>query len=159
MRRAIDGLYPCPHAALIDGNVERDFALPARAVVHGDALVPSIAAASILAKVTRDRMCLELDEQYPQYSIAKHKGYGTAVHMAALRQHGPSPIHRARFVRFLYPNETEEQTACDPNEIARVKERAAWEFPSHRKPDQTGSCQGLPPYILEFKHTSDGPNS
>ncbi len=156
MRRAIDGLYPSPHAALIDGNIERDFPLPARSVIHGDALVPAIAAASILAKVTRDRMCIQLDEQYPQYGIAKHKGYGTAAHMAALRQHGPSPIHRARFVRFLNPDAPEQQTDADPDEILRAKQRAAWEFPKECKPDVTGSCIGLPFYILDFKHASDG---
>ena len=69
--------------------------------MHGDAISPSIAAASILAKVTRDRMCLELDKAYPQYGIAKHKGYGTKVHMDALREFGPAPIHRTKFIRFL----------------------------------------------------------
>lgn len=101
MRRAIDGLPIQADFALIDGNVSRDFQLPARAVIHGDAISPSIAAASILAKVTRDRMCEELDRQYPQYGIAKHKGYGTKVHMEALRTHGPAPIHRKQFIRFL----------------------------------------------------------
>ena len=101
MRRAIAQLSPAPDFALIDGNVDRDFPLPARAVIGGDGLVAEIAAASILAKVTRDRMCLELDAQYPQYGIAKHKGYGTKVHMDALRKYGPSPIHRKQFVRFL----------------------------------------------------------
>ena len=102
MRRAIDGLSVKADFALIDGNVSRDFQLPAKAVVQGDATSPSIAAASILAKVTRDRMCLELDKQYPEYGIAKHKGYGTKVHMNALREHGPSPIHRTKFIRFLW---------------------------------------------------------
>ena len=101
MRRAIDGLSIKADYALIDGNIARDFQIPAKAVVHGDAISPSIAAASILAKVTRDRKCLELDAQYPQYGIAKHKGYGTKVHMQALRDHGPSPIHRKQFIRFL----------------------------------------------------------
>lgn len=101
MRRAIDGLAIKPDCALIDGNVARDFQIPARAVVHGDAISPSIAAASILAKVTRDRLCLELDRAYPQYGIAKHKGYGTKAHMEALRTHGPAPIHRKQFIRFL----------------------------------------------------------
>ena len=87
--------------ALIDGNIARDFPIPARAVIHGDAISASIAAASILAKVTRDRECLELDRLYPQYGIAKHKGYGTKAHMDALRQYGPSPIHRTIFIRFL----------------------------------------------------------
>lgn len=101
MRRAIEGLSVPADYALIDGNIARDFSIPAKAVIHGDAISPSIAAASILAKVTRDRMCLELDREYPQYGIAKHKGYGTKAHMDALRQYGPSPIHRKQFIRFL----------------------------------------------------------
>ncbi len=101
MRRAIAGLRIPADYALIDGNIARDFPIPARAVIHGDAISASIAAASILAKVTRDRECLELDHLYPQYGIAKHKGYGTKAHMDALRQYGPSPIHRTKFIRFL----------------------------------------------------------
>ena len=107
MRRAIDGLHTPdgpPYKAdfaIIDGNIDRDFQIPARAVVKGDSLSMSIAAASILAKVTRDRMCEDMDKAYPQYGIAKHKGYGTKEHMAALREHGPSPIHRTKFIRFL----------------------------------------------------------
>ncbi len=101
MRRAIDGLSVPADFALIDGNVDRDFQIPARAIIKGDATSPSIAAASILAKVTRDRACMELDRLYPQYGIAKHKGYGTKVHMDALRQYGPAPIHRKQFIRFL----------------------------------------------------------
>lgn len=102
MRRAIASLPIPADFALIDGNVSRDFELPVMPVVHGDATSPSIAAASILAKVTRDRLCLELDEKYPQYGISKHKGYGTKVHMDALRLYGPSPIHRTKFIRFLW---------------------------------------------------------
>ena len=107
MRRAIDGLHTPdgePYKAdfaLVDGNISRDFQLPARAIIKGDSLSMSIAAASILAKVTRDRMCEEMDKAYPQYGIAKHKGYGTKEHMAALRTYGPSPIHRTKFIRFL----------------------------------------------------------
>lgn len=101
MRRAIDGLCVKADFALIDGNVSRDFPIDAKAVISGDATSPSIAAASILAKVTRDRMCAELDAAYPQYGIAKHKGYGTKAHMQALREYGPSPIHRKQFIRFL----------------------------------------------------------
>ncbi len=101
MRRAILSLPVKPDAALIDGNISRDFPLPAQAVIHGDAVSPSIAAASILAKVTRDRLCVELDQSYPQYGIIRHKGYGTKEHMDALRTHGPSPIHRTKFIRFL----------------------------------------------------------
>lgn len=101
MRRAIEGLQVKANFALIDGNITRGFTLPCRAVVHGDAISPSIAAASILAKVTRDRICTELDAAYPQYGIAKHKGYGTKAHMDALREHGPAPIYRTKFIRFL----------------------------------------------------------
>ncbi len=101
MRRAIAGLSVTPDLALIDGNVDRDFPLPAKAVIHGDAISPSIAAASILAKVTRDRLCYKLDKQYPLYGIGKNKGYGSKAHMEALREHGPSPIHRKKFIRFL----------------------------------------------------------
>lgn len=101
MRRAIAALDPRPSFALIDGNITRDFTLPVKAVVHGDAISPSIAAASILAKVTRDRICDELHRQYPEYNIAKHKGYATKEHMDALRKYGPAPIYRTKFIRFL----------------------------------------------------------
>ena len=101
MRRAVAALSPQADFALIDGNIARDFPVPTKTVIHGDAISPSIAAASILAKVTRDRLCLEFDKEYPQYQIAKHKGYGTKVHMDALREFGPSPIHRTKFIRFL----------------------------------------------------------
>ena len=101
MRRAVNSLSPKADFALIDGNIARGFDIPANPVIHGDAISPSIAAASILAKVTRDRKCIEWDAMYPQYKIAKHKGYGTKEHMAALREFGPSPIHRKKFIRFL----------------------------------------------------------
>lgn len=101
MRRAIEGLSVRPDLALIDGNIARDFPLPAMAIIGGDAKSPNIAAASILAKVARDRECLELDKLYPEYGIAKHKGYGTKAHMEALRKYGPTPIHRKLFIRFL----------------------------------------------------------
>ena len=106
MRRAIDGLGVKADFALIDGNIARDFQIPAKAIIKGDATSPSIAAASILAKVTRDRQCIELDRAYPQYGIAKHKGYGTKAHMDALRTYGPSPIHRKQFIRFLDKDKT-----------------------------------------------------
>lgn len=101
MRRAISNLSQNANFALIDGNVCRNFDIPAKCVIHGDSISPSIAAASILAKVTRDRICYELDGLYPEYHIARHKGYGTKLHMDALRQFGPSPIHRKQFIRFL----------------------------------------------------------
>ena len=101
MERAIANLSIKPDFALIDGNITRGFTLPVKAVVHGDAISPSIAAASILAKVTRDRICMELDAKYPQYGIAQHKGYGTKAHMDALREHGACEIYRTKFIRFL----------------------------------------------------------
>ena len=102
MRRAINNLSVKADFALVDGNVVRDFPISARPVIHGDAISPSIAAASILAKVTRDRLCLEMDKQFPQYNIAKHKGYGTREHMELLRLHGAEPtIYRQKFIRFL----------------------------------------------------------
>ena len=99
MRRAIDGLGVKADFAIIDGNIARDFPIPARAVVKGDSKSMSIAAASVLAKVARDRLCLELDRKYPQYGIAKHKGYGTKEHTELLKQYGPSPIHRLSFLK------------------------------------------------------------
>ena len=101
MRRAIDGLGVKADFAIIDGNIARDFQIPAKAIIKGDAISMNIAAASILAKVARDRICTDLDNAYPEYGIAKHKGYGTKAHMDALRQYGPSPIHRKKFIRFL----------------------------------------------------------
>lgn len=101
MRRAVNGLSEKADFAIIDGNIARGFEIPAKAIVKGDSISMNIAAASILAKVARDRICVELDRQYPEYEIAKHKGYGTKVHMDALRKYGPSPIHRTKFIRFL----------------------------------------------------------
>ena len=100
MRRAVAALQKTPDFVLVDGNqIPVGMDLPLRTVVKGDALSASIAAASILAKVSRDRELLKLDEQYPQYGFAKHKGYGTAAHYEALRQFGPSPVHRMSFLK------------------------------------------------------------
>jgi len=101
MKRAVEGLKVKADFAIIDGNISRGFEIPTMTVIKGDATSPSIAAASILAKVTRDELCEQMDKDYPQYGIAKHKGYGTKQHMDALREFGPSPIHRKKFIRFL----------------------------------------------------------
>lgn len=101
MKRAIEGLDIKADLALIDGNCQRGFNIPAKTVVGGDAKVPSIAAASILAKVTRDRLCYEYDKLYPEYGFGKHKGYGTKLHMEVLRRLGPCPVHRPSFLKFL----------------------------------------------------------
>ena len=98
MNRAIAGLNVKPDLALIDGNQNREIAIPSRTVVHGDARCACIAAASILAKVSRDRLMKELAVRYPQYGFEKHKGYGTKAHYAALREYGPCPIHRKSFL-------------------------------------------------------------
>jgi ribonuclease HII len=97
MRRAVAGLRLKPNKVLVDGNRLPTLEVRAEAIVGGDALVPAISAASILAKVHRDRWCLTLDQQYPQYGFAQHKGYGTAAHLAALRAHGPCAQHRTSF--------------------------------------------------------------
>ena len=102
MERAIGQLSVRPDIALIDGNRAKDFGLPVKTVVHGDSLSANIAAASILAKVTRDDVILLMAEDYPQYSFEVHKGYGTKAHYEALAQHGPCPIHRMTFLKKLY---------------------------------------------------------
>lgn len=97
MRRAVQGLRLKPTLALVDGNRLPQLDMPAEAIVKGDARVAAISAASILAKVTRDRWCAELHTQYPLYGFAGHKGYGTAEHLAALQAHGACPQHRRSF--------------------------------------------------------------
>jgi len=97
MQRAVEGLRLKPHKVLVDGNRLPILRMLSEAIVKGDALVPAISAASILAKVHRDRWCAEVDLQYPQYGFAGHKGYGTAAHLAALREHGACPQHRRSF--------------------------------------------------------------
>lgn len=102
MQRALDQLSVRPDLALIDGNREKDFGLPVKTVVKGDSLSANIAAASVLAKVTRDDLMVKMALEYPQYQFEIHKGYGTKAHYAALREHGPSPIHRMTFFRKFY---------------------------------------------------------
>jgi len=105
MQRALDQLSVRSDLALIDGNREKDFGLPVKTVVKGDSLSANIAAASILAKVTRDNLMVEMAEKYPQYGFEIHKGYGTKAHYAALREFGASPIHRMSFLKKFYGNQ------------------------------------------------------
>lgn len=102
MNRAIAAMGTAPALALIDGNRNAGIAVPSRCVVGGDGKCASIAAASVLAKVTRDRYMLELDARYPGYGFAKHKGYGTAAHYAALREKGPSEVYRRTFLKKMH---------------------------------------------------------
>ena len=97
MQRAVAGLPVRQGFVLVDGNKAPDFGVPAQAVIKGDGLVPEISAASILAKVTRDREMAELDKQFPQYGFAKHKGYPTALHLEMLAQYGVTEHHRTSF--------------------------------------------------------------
>ena len=97
MQRAVEGLRLKPGHVLVDGNRLPTLGMTSEAIVKGDATVPAISAASILAKVTRDRWCAQVDVDYPQYGFAGHKGYGTAAHLQALQEHGACPLHRKTF--------------------------------------------------------------
>ena len=105
MERAIAQLQVKPDLALIDGNRQKDFGIDVQTVVHGDSLSASIAAASVLAKVTRDDYMLQMAQMYPQYGFEVHKGYGTKAHYEALSQAGPSDIHRMTFLKKFYGKE------------------------------------------------------
>lgn len=105
MRRALEQLNIKPELALIDGNRETDFGLPVKTVIKGDSLSANIAAASILAKVSRDDVMLQLAEEYPEYGFDVHKGYGTKAHYEALRKFGACPIHRRSFLKKFYGQE------------------------------------------------------
>ena len=102
MARAVAQLSVSPDLALVDGNRDPGFAFATKTVVKGDSSSASIAAASILAKVSRDRYMLQLDALYPQYQFAKHKGYPTPAHYQALREYGPSPVHRLTFLKKMH---------------------------------------------------------
>ena len=102
MERAINQLSVKPDLVLVDGNRAKDFGIPVETVIHGDSLSASIAAASVLAKVTRDDYMLKMAEEYPGYDFEIHKGYGTKAHYAALTVKGPSPIHRMTFLKKFY---------------------------------------------------------
>lgn len=104
MRRAAEGLNTVPELALIDGNRSPGLSFPMRTVVKGDGLSASIAAASVLAKVSRDRYMMKLAEQYPEYLFGKHKGYGTKLHNEMIMKYGPSPVHRMSFLKKLLKN-------------------------------------------------------
>ena len=106
MRRAAEALAVRPGFALIDGNAAPGLSCPSRCIVGGDGKSASIAAASVLAKVSRDRYMQKLDEQYPQYHFAKHKGYPTREHYAALLKYGPAPVHRMSFLKNLEEKRT-----------------------------------------------------
>ena len=101
MRRAFDALSQRPQAAFVDGNRLPKLPVPAKAIVKGDSLSASIAAASIMAKVSRDRYMLELDKKYPEYCFSKHKGYGTKLHYEKIREYGISEVHRRTFLKKL----------------------------------------------------------
>lgn len=101
MARAILSLPVSADFALVDGNCIRNFPIPAQTIVKGDAKSPSIAAASILAKVTRDRYCMEMDAMYPEYDFKKHKGYPTKEHRELVMKYGPCPLHRRSFLKFM----------------------------------------------------------
>lgn len=102
MDRAVQTLCVSPSLALVDGNTVRGLSIPARAVVGGDGICPSVAAASVLAKVTRDRIMEHFDKLYPGYGFSAHKGYGTKAHYAAITQLGPTPLHRMSFLKKRY---------------------------------------------------------
>ena len=102
MERALQQLEGKADFAIIDGNRAKDFGIPVRTVIKGDSLSASIAAASVLAKVSRDDIMLEMAEKYPEYAFEVHKGYGTKAHYEALRAHGHSPIHRMSFLKKFY---------------------------------------------------------
>ncbi len=107
MKRAVDGLKIKPGIAVVDGNRPPVLDCPVRTLVHGDGISASVAAASVLAKVSRDRYMLELAEKYPEYCFDKHKGYGTRLHNELILKYGPSPVHRMSFLKKLYAKQAE----------------------------------------------------
>lgn len=102
MKRAVENMKITPEFLLVDGNTLRGFDIPAKAVVGGDRKIPAIAAASILAKVSRDRYCMEMDKIYPQYGLSSHKGYPTKAHYDAIIKNGATPLHRKSFLKKLH---------------------------------------------------------
>ncbi len=118
MRRAVASLGITPTLVLVDGNVSRGFNIPTKTVIGGDAVSQSIAAASVIAKVTRDRLCADMDREYPQYGFAAHKGYPTKAHKLAIYRYGASPIHRKSFLSFLVKDH-DKLAGWDEEERAR----------------------------------------
>ena len=112
MVKAIEGLQPAADHLLLDAVQLRQLTLPQKAIIRGDSISYSIAAASVIAKTYRDALMTEYDAGFPQYGFAKHKGYAAAVHLAALRQHGPCPLHRRSFRGVLPEQVTGEQERC-----------------------------------------------
>lgn len=107
MKRAVDGLKIAPVTALVDGNRAPELGIPVHTIVKGDGTSASIAAASVLAKVSRDRYMLKLAEEYPQWQFERHKGYGTKLHYMMLDEYGPSPVHRMSFLKKYYDAKSE----------------------------------------------------
>lgn len=126
MRRAVAGLSVTPQLVLVDGNRDPGLELPTRLIVSGDATSASIAAASILAKVARDRSMEELAKQYPQYQFEKHKGYGTALHYAMLDQYGESPVHRHSFLKKYYQAKLHPELVKKPLGVQGEEFAADW---------------------------------
>ncbi len=108
MKRACDALNVRPDLALVDGNRMPSLGVETRTIVKGDSLSGSIAAASILAKVSRDRLMLKIDEIFPEYGFARHKGYGTALHVEMLKKYGPCAVHRRTFLKKILPGQIDE---------------------------------------------------
>lgn len=137
MRRAVEGLSPSPDLVLVDGNVARGFASATETIVGGDAKSMSIAAASILAKVARDRFCAEMDALYPLYRFAKHKGYPTKEHRELLLRYGPCPLHRKSFLKFLTsekpPDERLSQSPDADSDAGAAGEHMLAENPCYGK--------------------------
>ena len=126
MRRAVAGLKVTPQLVLVDGNRDPGLGLPTRLIVSGDATSASIAAASILAKVARDRSMEELAKEYPQYQFEKHKGYGTALHYAMLDQYGESPVHRHSFLKKYYQAKEHPELVKKPLGVQGENFTADW---------------------------------
>ncbi len=150
MAQAIGALRPSPDVVLVDGTIAPPVAIPCRTIPHGDALVPAIAAASIVAKVTRDRLMADLAGRYPAYGFDRHKGYGTADHQVALRRHGPSPIHRVSFAPVRAVVDARDRRAqlglpgIAPPQASAFGGESEVQGPKSKVPVESGAGAGLP---------------